>query len=49
MVKANGIHHLAVMTADIKQHIAFFSDVLGCKLSAIFDMHGVPARVHAPQ
>lgn len=47
MVKANGIHHLAVMTADIKQHIAFFSDVLGCKLSAIFDMHGVPGGLHA--
>lgn len=47
MVKANGIHHLAVMSADIKQHIAFFSDVLGCKLSALFDMHGVPGALHA--
>ena len=47
MVKVNGVHHLAVMSADIKSHIAFFSDVLGCKLSAIFDMHGVPGAVHA--
>jgi catechol 2,3-dioxygenase-like lactoylglutathione lyase family enzyme len=47
MIKATGIHHLAIMSADIKSHIAFFSDVLGCKLSAIFDMHGVPDGLHA--
>ena len=47
MIKANGIHHIAVMSGDIKKHIAFFSDVLGCKLSAIFDMHGVPGAFHA--
>ncbi|MEL6857401.1 MAG: VOC family protein [Pseudomonadota bacterium] len=47
MVKATGIHHLAIMSADIKSHIAFFSDVLGCKLSALFDMHGVPGGIHA--
>ncbi|MEM8615708.1 MAG: VOC family protein, partial [Pseudomonadota bacterium] len=47
MVKATGVHHLAVMSADIKSHIEFFSDVLGCKLSAIFDMHGVPGALHA--
>lgn len=47
MVKATGIHHLAIMSADIKSHIEFFSDVLGCKLSAIFDMHGVPGGIHA--
>ncbi|MEM7327764.1 MAG: VOC family protein [Pseudomonadota bacterium] len=47
MVKATGIHHLAIMSADIKCHIEFFSDVLGCKLSALFDMHGVPGGIHA--
>lgn len=47
MVKATGIHHIAIMAADIKQHIEFFSDVLGCQLSAIFDMHGVPGGLHA--
>lgn len=47
MIKPNGIHHIAVMTADIKAQIAFFTDVLGCKLSAIFDMHGVPGAFHA--
>ncbi len=47
MIKPNGVHHIAIMTADIKAQIAFFSDVLGCKLSAIFDMHGVPGAFHA--
>lgn len=47
MIKATGIHHLAIMSADIKGQIEFFSDVLGCKLSAIFDMHGVPGGIHA--
>ena len=47
MIKATGIHHLAIMSADIKNHIEFFSDVLGCKLSALFDMHGVPGGIHA--
>ena len=47
MVKATGIHHLAIMSADIKSQIEFFSDVLGCKLSAIFAMHGVPGGIHA--
>jgi catechol 2,3-dioxygenase-like lactoylglutathione lyase family enzyme len=47
MIKANGIHHIAIMSADIKKHIAFFSDVMGFQLSALFDMHGVPGGVHA--
>jgi catechol 2,3-dioxygenase-like lactoylglutathione lyase family enzyme len=47
MIKPNGIHHIAIMTADIKGQIAYFTDVLGCKLSAIFDMHGVPGAFHA--
>lgn len=47
MIKINGIHHIAVMSGDIKKHIEFFSDVMGCKLSAIFDMHGVPGAFHA--
>ncbi len=47
MIKVNGIHHIAVMSGDIKKHIAFFSDVLGCRLSALFDMHGVPGGLHA--
>jgi len=42
-----GIHHLAFMAADIKKHIAFFSEVVGCPLVALFDMHGVPGGLHA--
>ncbi len=47
MIKPNGVHHIAIMTADIKAQIEYFTDVLGCKLSAIFDMHGVPGAFHA--
>ncbi len=43
----NGIHHLAFMAGDIKKHIAFFSEVIGCPLVALFDMHGVPGGLHA--
>lgn len=42
-----GVHHLAFMAGDIKKHIAFFSDVMGCPLVALFDMHGVPGGLHA--
>lgn len=42
-----GIHHLAFMAGDIKKHIAFFSEVMGCPLVALFDMHGVPGGLHA--
>lgn len=47
MIKPNGVHHIAVMTGDMKRQIEFFSDVLGCRLVAIFDMHGVPGGFHA--
>ncbi|RAK69067.1 VOC family protein [Phenylobacterium kunshanense] len=42
-----GIHHLAFMADDIKKHIEFFSQVMGCPLVALFDMHGVPGGLHA--
>jgi catechol 2,3-dioxygenase-like lactoylglutathione lyase family enzyme len=42
-----GVHHVAFMAGDIKKHIAFFSEVVGCPLVAIFDMHGVPGGLHA--
>lgn len=47
MIKANGVHHIAFSTADIKAQIDFFSDVLGLPLVAIFEMHGVPGGIHA--
>lgn len=46
-VQPNAVHHIAVMATDIKKHIEYFSDVLGCPLVAIFDMHGVPGALHA--
>lgn len=47
MVQPTGIHHIAIMTGDMKRQISFFSDVLGMPLVAIFDMHGVPGGIHA--
>ena len=46
MTKPNGLHHLAVTTADIKAQIAFFSDVLGTELVALYWMHGVKGAWH---
>lgn len=45
--RINGVHHLAVNTADIKAQIEFFSDVLGAELVGIFWMHGVEGAYHA--
>lgn len=47
MVQPTGVHHVAIMASDIKKHIAFFSEVLGAPLVALFDMHGVPGALHA--
>ena len=47
MARINGVHHIAVMAGSIKTHIAFFADVLGCELKALFFMHGVPGAYHA--
>jgi len=47
MARLDGIHHIAVMAGNIKEHIEFFSDVLGCRLEALFHMHGVPGAFHA--
>ena len=46
MIKGNGIHHLAISTADIKTQIEFFSDVLGMELVALYWMHGVEGAWH---
>lgn len=47
MARLDGIHHIAIMAGDIRQHIEFFADVLGCRLEALFHMHGVPGGLHA--
>lgn len=46
MIRPNGIHHLAICTADIKTQIEFFSDVLGMELVALYWMHGVAGAWH---
>jgi catechol 2,3-dioxygenase-like lactoylglutathione lyase family enzyme len=43
---ANGVHHLAIATADIKAQIEYFTDVLGMELVALYWMHGVPNTWH---
>jgi len=47
MLQPNGIHHLAIMTADMKSQIEFWSDVLGAKLVAMYYMHGTDGYFHA--
>jgi catechol 2,3-dioxygenase-like lactoylglutathione lyase family enzyme len=47
MAKLNGVHHIALMTADVKRQIEFFSDVLGMKLKALYWMHNVEGYFHA--
>jgi catechol 2,3-dioxygenase-like lactoylglutathione lyase family enzyme len=42
----NGVHHLALMTSDIKSQIAYFTDVLGAELKALYWMHGVEGAWH---
>ncbi len=46
MTAANGVHHLAIATKDIKTQIEFFNDVLGCELVALYWMHGVEGAWH---
>ena len=46
MIRCNGVHHLAVCTADIKAQIEFFNDVLGMELVALYWMHGVEGAWH---
>jgi catechol 2,3-dioxygenase-like lactoylglutathione lyase family enzyme len=41
-----GVNHLAISTCDMKMQLAFFSDVLGCPLKALYWMHGVPNTFH---
>ena len=43
--KPNGLHHLAIATADIKAQIEFFSDVLGMELVALWVQR---RRPHVP-
>ncbi len=44
--KVEGLHHLAVCTADMKAQIEFFTDKLGMELVALYWMHGVENTWH---
>ncbi len=46
MARPDGVHHLALTTGDIKTQIAFFTDVLGTELVALYWMHGVKGAWH---
>lgn len=41
-----GVNHLAIATRDLKSQIAFFTDVLGCPLRALYRMHGAEGAWH---
>jgi catechol 2,3-dioxygenase-like lactoylglutathione lyase family enzyme len=43
---ATGVHHLALNTANMKEQIEFFSDVLGAELKALYWMHGTNGHRH---
>jgi catechol 2,3-dioxygenase-like lactoylglutathione lyase family enzyme len=42
MVKATGVHHLAISSGIMREQIEFFSDVLGMELVALYKLHGAP-------
>ncbi len=46
MNRIDGLHHLAICTADMKAQIEYFTDVLGMELVALYWMHGVPNTWH---
>ncbi|MCD5422436.1 VOC family protein [Rhodococcus pyridinivorans] len=46
MALANGVHHMAISTADMKAQLEFFTDVLGAELTALYWMHGAEGMFH---
>jgi catechol 2,3-dioxygenase-like lactoylglutathione lyase family enzyme len=46
MNRIDGLHHIAICTADMKRQIEFFTDVLGMELVALYWMHGVENTWH---
>lgn len=44
--RVQGLHHLAISTADIKTQIEFFTDKLGMELVALYWMHGAKETWH---
>lgn len=46
MNKVDGLHHIAICTADMKAQIEYCTDVLGMELVALYWMHGVANTWH---
>ena len=46
MNKVEGLHHLAICTANMKEQIEYFTDKLGMELQALYWMHGVENTWH---
>ena len=46
MNKVEGLHHIAITTANMKSQIEYFTDVLGMELVALYWMHGVANTWH---
>jgi catechol 2,3-dioxygenase-like lactoylglutathione lyase family enzyme len=46
MNQIEGLHHIAICTADIKAQIEFFTDKMGMELVALYWMHGAPNTWH---
>ncbi|MEM8767983.1 MAG: VOC family protein [Pseudomonadota bacterium] len=46
MNKVEGLHHLAICTANMKEQIEFFTEKLGMELQALYWMHGVANTWH---
>lgn len=45
-LRPNGMHHIAICTAQMKKQIEFFTDVLGARLVALYWMHGTQGAWH---
>jgi catechol 2,3-dioxygenase-like lactoylglutathione lyase family enzyme len=46
VISPNGVHHLAISTADMGAQIDFFCNVLGGELRALYWMHGAENTFH---
>jgi len=43
---ANGVHHLALSTNDMRKQIDFYTQVCGMELTGLFTMHGTDGCYH---
>lgn len=38
-ISSTGVNHLAISTSDIKSQIAYFTDILDCRVRTLYRMH----------